>query len=96
MPKVTFLNDNISKEVTSGTLLPAVVDSDPAISLMFGCRRASCGTCVMTPKGGSTKLPPPSEREQEVLTRIGAKQGQRLGCQCVVEHDLEIEHDKYW
>ena len=96
MPKIIFLNDKITKDAEAGTPIPSVVDSDPSITLMFGCRHASCGTCVCTPKGGSTKLPPPSEREKEVLARIGAKEGQRLACQIVVEKDLEIEHDEYW
>ncbi|MBX7149466.1 (2Fe-2S)-binding protein [bacterium] len=90
MPKVTFITDNLTVEVPTGSKIPDVVDECGA-SLPFGCRMGSCGTCRCIIVKGSENLNKQTEAEVELfsnLTSVGLDE--RLGCQLVVKGDVTI------
>ncbi len=52
--------------------------------------RARCSTCRVRVLVGLDRLPPPDEREQRVLTRVGAAGNVRLACQIVPRADMKV------
>jgi len=52
--------------------------------------RARCSTCRVRVLEGLDHLPPPDEREQRVLTRVGAAGNVRLACQIVPRTDMKV------
>ncbi len=92
MPKVTFKPDNLTVEVEAGSMLIDVVEDSNA-SLLFGCRQALCGTCIMTVVEGAENLNPIEEDEKITLDGHEAKPGQRLGCQCSVNGDVVVDYE---
>lgn len=52
--------------------------------------RARCSTCRVRVTEGLENLPPPSETEQKVLSRVGAPANVRLACQLRPETDVTV------
>jgi adenylate cyclase len=52
--------------------------------------RARCSTCRVRVLAGQENLPPPSERELQVLRRVGAPPNVRLACQVYPTGDMTI------
>lgn len=89
MPHVEFEPDGLAVDVPVGTpLMKAAEENDTFLE--FGCRNGMCGTCVITILAGEKYLKPPTPEEQATLEELGAKPGQRLGCQLKITHDLKI------
>lgn len=91
MPKVTFLPDNISIEVDSGTTVQDATEKAGA-SLPFGCRMGSCGTCRCLVTAGIENVNAMTEAENDLfesLTSVGKTE--RLGCQLVINGDVTIQ-----
>lgn len=92
MPRVHFLNDDLSIEVPPGTTLSkAALEADA--SLPFGCRSGTCGTCALTVLEGGDGVESPGFVEVDTLAVCGQEgPGRRLGCQIIVrETDVSVE-----
>lgn len=50
----------------------------------FGCRNASCGSCVVEVLEGADALEPPSRLERSVLAHHAEAPGDRLACRAVL------------
>ncbi len=91
MPLVTFIDDNMTEEVSVGTKMTAAAESAGA-SILFGCRSGNCGKCRVRVKDGGQNLSTPQEKELSFLKLIDAKPNDRLACQIRVNGDCSIEH----
>lgn len=90
MPKVHFVHDNLTVEVSKGACIPDVVDECEA-TLPFGCRMGSCGTCRCIIEEGMENLNPKTDEEEELfeqLTHVGGQE--RLGCQLKIYGNVKI------
>lgn len=65
-----------------GDLVLDVCDEARA-GVPFGCRNASCGSCVVAVLEGGDALEPPSRLEQSVLKHHGLELTDRLACRAV-------------
>lgn len=92
MPRVTFVNDDLTIDVDPGTTLSLVAFRSEA-GLPFGCRAGTCGTCVITVVEGEENLDPPGFVEEDTLAVCGESvPGRRLACQVIVrDGDLAVE-----
>ena len=52
--------------------------------------RGRCSTCRVRVSAGAEHLPPPAEREAQVLARINAPEDVRLACRIRPTHDLTV------
>jgi ferredoxin len=94
MPKLTFVKHNKTFEVEPGTHFVDFCEDHPELH-EFGCRVASCGTCVSTLPSGAENVNPPSRDEIDTLEMCTEVKGARLGCQLVINGDVsirQIEH----
>ena len=90
MPTISFEDDQLDVEVEPATKLTDVCDEHP-VSLMFGCRDAMCGTCLMEVVTGGENVSSMQPNERELLDALAADHpNARLGCQCVVLGDVRI------
>lgn len=64
------------------------INNIPHASVCGG--RARCSTCRVRVLAGQENLSPPSEREQQVLRRVGAPPNVRLACQIYPTGDLTV------
>jgi ferredoxin len=76
--------------VPAGTTLQQVDDLHRT-ALVFGCRAAQCGACVIRVTSGATHLSPPDEDELVVLDVLGVDGDHRLACQCTAFGDITLE-----
>lgn len=91
MPKVTFTHDKITVEVEPGTTVQDAVEKSGA-TLPFGCRMGSCGTCRCLVLKGMENLNDLTDEERELFeTLTHIHPNERLGCQLVVNGDVEIQ-----
>lgn len=92
MPRVHFLNDDVHIDVAAGTTL-SLAALRAEVSLPFGCRAGTCGTCALTVVAGLAQLDPQGFVEEDTLAACGADgPGRRLGCQIILrEGDLTVE-----
>jgi ferredoxin len=59
--------------------------------ILFGCRAASCGTCLIEVTAGADHLSPVTEEEKILLEVLAEGNLQaRLACQCVVEGSISV------
>jgi ferredoxin len=61
-----------------------VIDAAEAaglVALPLACRAGNCGACLVNVPQGADALVPAAAREAETLVALGARPGQRLGCQ---------------
>lgn len=56
----------------------------------FGCRNASCGSCVVEVLEGADALEPPSRLETSVLRHHAVAEGDRLACRAVLAAPLLV------
>lgn len=62
-------------------------------SMMFGCEKGDCGTCVCSIVKGSENVNIKTMKEEQTLGRIGAYPSQRLACQLKIKKgEVEIEY----
>jgi ferredoxin, 2Fe-2S len=90
--KVTFLPLNKTVEVKEGhSVLDAALAND--IELEHACGGvAACSTCHVIVRQGYEKLPPASDREEDMLDNAACLTTKsRLGCQIEVNTDLVVE-----
>jgi 2Fe-2S ferredoxin len=82
MPKIRFEPDGIEVEVPAGTtILEAARQCDAQVGSACG-GVCACSTCHVYVKEGFADLPPPSEREEDIMDKAFDVQGtSRLGCQ---------------
>ncbi len=90
MPKVLFKNDNLNVECPAGTKLVDLCEQKGA-SINFSCKEGVCLTCLVHVVSGMEHLNAMTENEKSTLEAFGAKPGQRLACQVVVNGDCVIE-----
>lgn len=84
MPRVHFLNDQVSVDVEVGTTLSLAAKRADA-TLGFACRAGTCGTCALTVVEGAESLDPPGFVEEDTLVECGSDgPGRRLGCQIIL------------
>ncbi len=87
MAQVTFEDDNLTVEAEPGANLKDVAEDSGAM-IPFGCEQGICGTCLSTVDGEVSEI---EENEQETLDAMGAEEGQRLVCQCLVKGDISVK-----
>lgn len=59
--------------------------------ILFGCREASCGTCLIEVNSGINNLSPVTVAEQELLSLLAPDTSNaRLACQCIVTGDIQV------
>ena len=90
MPKVTFIEDNISADIEVGEELREVCQKN-AMTLPFGCENGVCGTCLVSIKEGAENLTEKTDQEKETLEVLLAYDDQRLACQCKVSGDVTFD-----
>lgn len=87
---VRFDDDNVVVQVPLNTKLTDVCD-EHKVSVLFGCREANCGTCLIEVLSGAEALTPVTPNEQEMLDILADGQPQaRLACQCRVLGDVSL------
>lgn len=59
--------------------------------IIFGCRAAQCGVCVIRVLSGAENLSLIETREQAVLAILAAHPNCRLACQCTVLGSVTVE-----
>lgn len=86
-----YIEDDQKKiQVEAGRTLDEICDEYPS-SLLFACREASCGTCLMQVASGYENLSPVTSNEQEMLEVLAPGNAYaRLACQCTVLGDVQI------
>lgn len=99
MAKTPTLHYNISFGNTgypaislpAGSLLAECLDIENS-PVLFGCRTGDCGSCItLIAKGERGELPPPTEKEQEILDLYSdGHPDARLACQIALCCDLVI------
>jgi ferredoxin len=91
MPRVTFLQDDLTVDVADGENLADVTDRAGAM-IPFSCRDGTCGTCLIEIKRGMKNLNEPSEKEKTTLAIYGGDETKhRLACQCAVHGDVDVD-----
>jgi ferredoxin len=61
------------------------------VALPLACRAGNCGACLVDVPQGADALEPPAAREAETLSALGARPGQRLGCQVHIRDSAEAD-----
>lgn len=60
--------------------------------VFFGCRSASCATCLIEVTEGMDNLTPRTEEEEVLLEIVAEDNAQaRLACQCVVNGPVTVK-----
>ncbi|MEQ8763331.1 MAG: 2Fe-2S iron-sulfur cluster-binding protein [Planctomycetota bacterium] len=77
-------------EVPFGTVLQDLA-RDHQLPLEFGCRRGTCGTCLVFVHG---ETPPMTRLEEDTLLVLGAEPGQRLACRLAIIGDIRIRTER--
>jgi 2Fe-2S ferredoxin len=103
MPKITVLPhpeicpDGVEFETPAGV---SVADAllDHHVDIEHACGKvAACTTCHCIVRKGYNSLPPPEDKEEDLLDRAwGLTSVSRLSCQAIVQNeDLTVEIPKY-
>lgn len=90
MPKVAITTDDKILEVAHGY---AMIDmcEEHTTSILFGCRDAACGSCIIRVLEGAENLSLMQDNERDFLETMAAESNERLACQCRVRGDIKIE-----
>jgi ferredoxin len=87
---VRFDDDDVVVQAADDSKLTDICDQN-RVSLLFGCREANCGTCLMEVLSGADALSPMTPNEREMLDIIAPDHPHaRLACQCRVRGDVCI------
>lgn len=89
MPKLTITNDKKSYEVPAGVRLVDFCDKNET-AILFGCRSASCGTCMIQVNENPGNLSPKGDKEKDLLEMVSASAHERLACQCTLVGDVTV------
>lgn len=94
MPKVTFADENLTVDAEPDEELKSLAKRCGS-KMVFGCEAGVCGTCTINVLEGAENLSEKTDQEKDSLIMFGAKDNQRLACQCKVKGDVKIEkvHD---
>ncbi len=90
MPKVTIKTDDKTVEVLPGTNLIDMADQHDT-SILFGCRDAACGACMIRVLEGKDNISKMDDNERDFLESMAAREDERLACQCKINGDVTIE-----
>jgi ferredoxin len=91
MAKVRIRNENIEFEVPDGEWLLEYAKRES--SMLFGCGKGECGTCICSISKGKENAEPKTQREELTLAKMGAYPSQRLACQIKLKKgEIEIEY----
>jgi ferredoxin len=77
-------------EVETGTTMQQICDTYET-PVVFGCRAAECGACLIHVVNGAENLSPMGPDEQDVLHVLAKAGNCRLACQCIVLGPVSIE-----
>ena len=66
-------------------LIQVCYDEDTPIN--FGCRIGMCGTCMIKITDGIENVSEKNQAEEDMML----EEDERLGCQCIIKGDVEIE-----
>lgn len=96
MPKITFVNWDVTVEVPSGTTILEAAEQveDRGVKVGHSCGGVcACSTCHVWVQEGFDSVEEPSEREEDILDKaFDVKSVSRLGCQTEVgSEDLVVE-----
>src|SRR5690606_30893578 len=96
MPKITFLNWDVTVEVPPGTTILEAAEKveDRGVKVGHSCGGVcACSTCHVWVRKGYDSVEGPSEREEDILDKaFDVKPFSRLGCQTEVDgEDLVVE-----
>lgn len=81
---IHFDDDQQQIEVDPGQSLTDICDQHPT-AILFGCRNAVCGTCLIEVLQGAENLSPVQAEEQDLLSILAPENSAaRLACQCLV------------
>ena len=91
MPKVRFEPEGIEVEVPIGTsILQASNKAHAQVGSACG-GVCACSTCHVYVKQGLDALPPPSDREEDIMDKaFDVKANSRLGCQSKILKDVTV------
>ena len=91
MAKVRIRNEDIEFEVPDGEMLAPYAKKNS--SMMFGCEKGECGTCVCSVSKGRENVNVKTYKEEITLNSIGAYESARLACQIRIKKgEVEIEY----
>ncbi len=90
MPKVHIINDELTLDVAEGEKMIDVCQRH-VTSILFGCRNATCGSCLVNVKEGSENISAMEDREKALLKTMFAEPRDRLACQCEIKGDVTFE-----
>lgn len=96
MPKIKFVNWDVTVEVKPGTTIleAAELVGDRGVKMGHACGGVcACSTCHVWIREGGNSVEEPSEREEDILDKaFDVKPMSRLGCQVEVgSKDLVVE-----
>ena len=90
MAKVHVKNDDQTVEVPDGSQLECL---DGKSSVLFACKSATCGSCMVKVLEGAENLEKPNEAEDSGLQAFSSDPKQRLMCQCKIKKgEVTIEY----
>jgi len=87
--KVTFADIGLTVSVPVGTRVIEISEKVGS-GIVYGCREADCGTCLMKVEEGWNNLSEPSVMEAKVLKENNAGRHFRLACQAQVLGDITV------
>lgn len=94
MPKITFVNWDVTVEVEPGTTILEAAQSaeDRGVTMGSSCGGvAACSTCHCWVVKGGDSVDEPSEREEDILDKaFDVRMNSRLGCQARIEAEGTI------
>jgi ferredoxin len=92
MTRVRIQPTNVSVELRPGERLLDVLDElEDGGVIPVHCRGGNCGSCVVGLGVGIKSWRAAAVRELEALLQLGAAEGERLGCQLVLERAADVE-----
>lgn len=87
---VTFEDIDLTVSVPVGTRIIELSEKVGS-GIIYGCREADCGTCLMEVTEGWNNLSEPSVLEQKVLSENMAGRHTRCACQAQVIGDVTVK-----
>ena len=90
MAKFTITNSKQTIDCDPGKKIADIADENNT-PLVFGCREAACGACVISVVEGMDNLSEADSSEKEVLDSLAFGPCERLGCQAKVMGDVTVE-----
>ncbi len=90
MAKVHVKNTGETVDVPDGAQLDTL---DGKSSVLFACKSATCGSCMVKVLEGMENLEEPNETESTGLQAFGTDPKHRLMCQCKIKKgEITVEY----